>query len=293
MTIRLKADGGERSMLLEDFEERVRRGQLAPEVPVFSPAAGDFVPAGTLPSYREACLAPSTRLARVLSRRGLPLVTTFLIGLQLDLYLWSLIPGFKGPLVMALADWGPLALEERQSWRLLSHALIHSSLSHLLVNTVFLAWAAWNIERALGRLNLVVLFLAGVAWSGAVSVLVAPGQPILGSSAGSFTLLAACVVVGWRYRHLLQGRARSRYGNAALPFLAVPLASGLSSWEILSWGHFAGVAVGALLGSFMIPPVLRPARRRGDPVALLATAATILMLAAVAATGPWLAGRLR
>jgi membrane associated rhomboid family serine protease len=292
MTIRLRAASGERTMLLEDFEERVRHGQVTPDVPVFSPTEASFVPAGSLRSYRDVLDADATRLARALNRRALPLLTAVLVGIQFNLFFWGLIPGFRRPLVMAFVNWGPLSLEGRQTWRLVAHALVHGSLSHILVNTVFLAWAAWNLERALGRLNLVVLFLVGVAWSGAASVLISPEQPIMGSSAGSFTLLAACVVLGWRYRDLLHGSARRHLGSAALPFLAVPLALGLSSWETHTWGHLVGIAVGGLLGSLMEPPVPCQAGWRRTAVPAAACLLTLLLLVVMSLLGPSIASSL-
>ena len=48
--------------------------------------------------------------------------------------------------------------------------------SHLLFNLTFLAYTGYNLERALGRLNLATLFLFSVFVGGALSMWMAPGQ---------------------------------------------------------------------------------------------------------------------
>src|SRR5690606_33637586 len=100
---------------------------------------------------------------------------------------------------------------------------------------LWLAYTGWNLERALGRVNLRMIYLASVLGGRALSILFSPETRSLGASGGVFGLVAAAVVFGFVRPELLPQRGRRVFGLALLPYLVVMFLSGLSSVGIDNW----------------------------------------------------------
>jgi membrane associated rhomboid family serine protease len=283
------------SLPFEVFEERVKEGLIEPEVLVRCPPfTGDaFLPVGTLSFYRQLCTSDPVRLRRHLASRGAPLLTAALVGLLLALFAWGLHGEVGTWMRLHLSAWGWPLLEGREAWRLPGAGLIHGSLTHLLGNLVFLAWAGWSLERMLGRRNLLCLYVCASIWTALASALLAPETPVLGSSGAAFAFVAACVVIGWKHRDGVPPGAAARYGDAMVPWLAFPLLLGFTSLQVHSWGHIAGLVVGALLGS-LLHPVPLPRHHHADArLRLLLYALNVALLGLCAGAGPALAAYLR
>ena len=242
-------------MIYEEFEARVRDGEIPPELPVrFDAVTGDeFVPVGTLEFYVQL-LEPGRREFREkLLRPGVPILTAILVGLQIRIYLATWAPGAEDWLQQEWTNWAPGILEKGQGYRLLTYGFLHIGFTHLLFNLTFLAYTGYNLERALGRLNLAVLYGASVFFGGALSMWMAPGRPSLGASGGDFGLIAAAVVFGWKHWEDIPRAARAKFGWALVPYLGFSLMSGLSAENVDNWGHLGGLVGGAVLMTFMAP----------------------------------------
>lgn len=253
MNVDYYVSGAIRTQPWDLFEERIRSGQVLPETPVRClPLTGDrFLPVGELLLYQEICTSDAVRLSRWLARRGVPLLTSAIAGLCITIFFWGL-PRSRGDLAaLDLSAWGQPILEQGEIWRLLTGAFVHGSASHLAVNLVFLFFAGWSVERALGRVNLLCLSLCAVLWSSAFAVLLSPDQPILGSSGLAFAFISTTIVFGWRNRANLPREAQRFYGNAMVPWLAPPLLLGFSQGQVHTWGHIAGIVSGLLMGSLL------------------------------------------
>ena len=221
-------------MVYEEFERRVRDGEIPASLPVrFEAVTGDqFVPVGELEFYSQL-VDPGRRAFRErMSRPGLPILTAILVGIQLRIYLASWAPGADDWLQDAWTNWAPGILERGEVYRLFSYGFLHLGFTHLLFNLTFLAYTGYNLERALGRLNLATLFLFSVFVGGALSMWMAPGQPSLGASGGDFGLIAAAVVFGWKHWDDIPHSARTKFGWALVPYLAFSLVSGLSAENV-------------------------------------------------------------
>ena len=253
-------------MVYEEFERRVRDGEVPPELPVrFEAVTGDqFVPVGELELYGQL-VDPGRRAFRErMSRPGLPILTAILVGVQLRIYLSSWAPGADDWLQESWTNWAPGILERGEVYRLFSYGFLHLGFTHLLFNLTFLAYTGYNLERALGRLNLAVLFLFSVFMGGTLSMWMAPGQPSLGASGGDFGLLAAAVVFGWKHWDDIPISARTKFGWALVPYLAFSLVSGLSAENVDNWGHLGGLIGGALLMTALSPETSAQSRVRNQ-----------------------------
>lgn len=268
MIIELQRPGYIQRLVYDEFEERVRDGEIPADLPIrFDAVTGDdFVPAGELEFYREL-VDPERRAFRdQLMQRGIPIATAVLVGVQVRIYLASWAPGMETWFQNDFTNWAPAVLERGEVYRLWSYGLLHLGFTHLLFNLTFLAYTGYNLERALGRANLVLLYFASVFAGGSLSMMMAPERPSLGASGGDFGLIAAAVVFGWKHWDDIPPSARTKFGWALAPYLAFSLISGLTSENVDNWGHLGGLIAGAVLMTCMGPATSPSARRRNRTV---------------------------
>jgi rhomboid protease GluP len=274
-------------MTYDDFEDRVRDGKLPANARIrFEPVTGDvFVPARDLDLYQQLVNSDRGRLRRLLGKRGLPIVTAILVGVQIRIYLWSKVPGAKSWLMENTSNWAPAVLEQGEVYRLFSYGFLHVDAAHLLFNMLFLAYTGANLERAFGRKHLVLLYLVSVFAGGLLSMSLSPDRPSLGASGGDFGLIAASIVFGWKYADLLPPSARKYYGWALFPYLVFALWSGLRSEGVDNWGHVGGLIGGAIVVTLLHPELMERYREHNRRMRRLIAGAMLLLAATIAGFG--------
>jgi membrane associated rhomboid family serine protease len=144
--------------------------------------------------------APRTKSATVTRLRssvrpasGVPIVSYTLIALNLVIYLAQWVS--DGAVYQALAYYPPLTAYE--PWRMITATFLHSQSSflHILFNMYSLFIFGPIIERLVGRIRFLALYLiAGFAGSLAV-LLLAPDIVVVGASGAIFGLLGAFFVI--------------------------------------------------------------------------------------------------
>ena len=284
MIIEVKRRGHVQRMTYEDFERRVTDGEIGPETLVrFELVTGDaFRPAGELELVEALNDPAAVRLRRDLQRPGLAIATALLVGFQARVYLWSWSPPVTDWLQTWFTNWTPAILEEGQVWRLFSYGLLHVNFSHILFNLLFLAYAGYHLERALGRANLAILYFGSVFTGGLLSMAMAPERPSLGASGGDFGLLAAAVIFGWKHWDAIPPRARKYFGFAVAPYPIISIFTGLSAENVDNWGHLGGLIGGAVLVTALEPeglgarPWLNRVVRRASVAGMVAVCAALL-----------------
>ena len=166
--VRIRIGDAVETLSWEEWEARVRSGRInASTLVQFEPVTGqDFVRAGSLQMYlslraeeRRAWQTGST----------IPLVTALLVGVQVRVWWFggglSFLSGFPGVETWLTDHWlreSAAIFEDAESFRLLTMGFFHTDPLHILSNMVFMAFAAYNLERTIGRANLVVLYVAAV-----------------------------------------------------------------------------------------------------------------------------------
>ncbi|MEL6346474.1 MAG: rhomboid family intramembrane serine protease [Myxococcota bacterium] len=286
MIVEIQRKSHVQEMTYQDFEERIRDGEVSPDTLVrFEVVTGDsFRPVGELELYHA--LADPQRLIfrKNLTEAGTPIVTALLIGVQIRIYFGSLLDGGQDFLERGFTNWAPAIIEQGQVYRLITYGLLHTSFTHLLFNLLFLAYTAYHLERAMGRANLTVLYFVSVFTGGLLSMFMSPDRPSLGASGGVFGLLAAVVILGWKHWENLPQQARKYFGWALAPYLGFSILSGLSAENVDNWGHLGGLLGGIALMTVLDPEVLPDrrevnARRRRSAVGLLVGVNVLLLLA--------------
>lgn len=288
MLIEVKRRDHVQRMTYEDLEQRILEGDITARTPVrFELVTGDrFVPAGELELFQALADPSLMAFRRNLKQRGTPIVSALLVGVQLRIYLGSWSPGAEGWLQEHWTNWAPAILEQGEVWRLLSYGLLHIWFPHLLFNMLFLVYTGYHLERAVGRFNLLLVYFGSVFTGGLLSMAMSMDRPSLGASGGVFGLLAAGVVVGWKYWEAIPSSARKYFGGALAWYIGYSLLSGLASEGTDNWSHLGGLVGGGIIMTLLEPEVFERHRRRNRWLA----AGIVLTLAGsalgLAAAGP-------
>jgi len=234
---------------------------------------------------REYRQGPGRQVA-VANLKATPVTKILLIAMAIG-YLWELAvaggPGslFGGPGLRDLIDAGALVpvtggtalhpvggIVGGEWWRLLSSIFLHAGLIHLALNSYVLWIFGVEIERQIGRLFTLAVFLVTGVFAGATSFAFAPGFIVgVGASGAIFGLVGAFVAYNYLRRHHVMAQARLR---GALSMLLINLVIGFSIPGI-DWRAHVGGLVAGLVAGFAVDPS-RPAalRRMFAVVGLLA-----------------------
>ncbi len=172
---------------------------------------------------------------------------------------------FASPLQNALAV-SPAAVDAGEWWRVATAAFTHASPLHLGLNMLALLLFGSELERQLGRVRYLAVYLVS-ALGGAVALQLfgAYFQGAVGASAAIYGLLGAFGVVLVQQRQDLRGLLTLLAINLAVSFLP----------GISLLGHLGGLVTGAAVAA-----VLVLARRR-RAVAVAGTAVLVLVLLAL------------
>ncbi|AWV01887.1 rhomboid family intramembrane serine protease [Burkholderia sp. JP2-270] len=159
------------------------------------------------------------------------------------------------PLVERFALWPPAqpggpATPAFHIWQLLTYGMLHASVAHVAFNMFGLYMFGRDVERGLGRMRFLGLYLASVLAGGITQLAVMQaspptGMPTVGASAGVFgTLIAYAVLFPQRRVVLL---------FPPVPMPAWLFAAGYALTELLSGisGATSGVAHFAHLGGML------------------------------------------
>ncbi|MEO0605650.1 MAG: rhomboid family intramembrane serine protease, partial [Myxococcota bacterium] len=213
--VRIRIGDGVETLSWEEWEARVRSGRIHAGTEVqFEPVTGDaYERAGDLEMYRSLRGEERQAWQTGLATATVPLLTALLVGIQVRLWwfgggLWG-TTGFP-EIELLQVSWGiretSAIFEDGESWRMLTMGFLHTDPLHIASNTVFLAFAAYNLERTIGRANLAVLYVAAVIGGSVLSCAFGPETPSLGASGGVYGLIAAMVTVAFARPTLLGSR---------------------------------------------------------------------------------------
>ncbi len=164
-----------------------------------------------------------------------------------------------------LFAWGSLAPMDapEQPWRLLGHAFVHGNIIHLVFNLSFLLNIGPALERSMGSVKFLVLYVVAALGGGvAVCLLYEVPQPVVGGSGALFGMMGA--LVAWNMhsgRHLFaflefEGPRRlvsMIVANLVIGFL-IPFVS--------NTGHIGGLIAGFVVTFLFLTPVRRGIRSR-------------------------------
>lgn len=248
---------------------------ICPDCMIPAPV-GHQCPECVAEARREYRRGPGRRVAAA-RVRSTGATTLLLIAMGVG-YLWELVvaggPGslFEGPGGQALIDAGALApyagvtgagvpfggVVDGEWWRLVSSIFLHAGLLHLGLNAYVLWIFGTSIEREIGRVSMVGVFLATGVFAGAASFAFASRFTVaVGASGAIFGVVGAFITYHYLRRHHPLAQARLR---GALSMLVLNLIIGFSIPSIDWRAHLGGLVAGVVAGVAVDPS--RPGRTR-------------------------------
>lgn len=213
---------------------------------------------------------------------GLPPVTASLLVVTSAVYLLTwLFPELNSRLVRELAMAGGLpelgvGVAAGQWWRMITAAVLHGSLFHILFNMWALYTFGPQIEKESGSAPFLAIYLSAAS-GGSLFVhwFFDPFTYSIGASGAIFGLFGVWAAGAYRLRHTRFGRrVLSRLGILLAINFALPLFIPNIAWQ----AHLGGLVTGALIGLLWTAQ-----RRRGHPgwwLTLSASAPGVLAMAA-------------
>lgn len=218
------------------------------------------------------------------ARAAVPYVTIGLAALNVLAYVLassSAVSGDPEGLVPWGGSFGPRTTDG-EWWRLVTAIFIHAGVLPLLVNLAALAQVGVVLERLVGRIALVTVYLASGVLSGLVSLYVQPMTVSVGASAAVFSLYGLLIASTiWSLRRRSDEAAMSWAAGRRL----LPIAAVFVLYHLVSGGlGTAAVRIGLVFGVIAGAVLTRDAgQRQAPPLRVGAVAASALIIAVIAA----------
>lgn len=138
----------------------------------------------------------------------------------------------------------PLILYNNQWWRILTSGFLHFGIEHLANNMVIFSCVGSRVERALGHLRLLIIYLLALAGGGLLSfgVMVYTGEYAVaaGASGAVFGIIGALLWVVFLHR----GRFEGMTTRGLIFMIALSLYYGFSTIGVDNWAHIGGIVTG-------------------------------------------------
>ncbi len=142
----------------------------------------------------------------------------------------------------------PYVLERGEYYRLFTTMFLHFGFEHLMNNMVMLGVIGWSLEREIGSVKFLILYLAsglcGNVVSGVVAYVTQDFAVSAGASGAIFGIMGAMVYVAIRNR----GRVGDLSGTGLIIMVVLSLYYGFIGAGIDNLAHIGGLIFGFLLG---------------------------------------------
>lgn len=180
----------------------------------------------------------------------------------------------------------PRIIEDGQSWRILSANFIHKNWHHLFMNAFAFLNVGSVLENVYRRGDYLLLLLISCVGAMLSSFIFLPEQSV-GASGMVFGCLGAAIVFGFRFRDVLPKKYKSYFGAIIVGYALTVFLVGFMLGDTDNWGHVGGFIVGTVMGSILVPNLMRFKTRR-DPFLLRAApyALSLILIGCVMGLGP-------
>ncbi len=206
--------------------------------------------------------------------RHLPPLILCLIAVNIAMFAWEIAAGAladrdtiieAGALVRdRIIGQGTAPVRDRVAtgewWRLVSAMFLHGGVDHLLGNVIVLYIVGMACEHAFGGARTALVYFTSGITGGLVSIAAGLG-PSVGASGAIFGVIAAVVVVLYRYQDRFYVRDK-RIGFVLLVWAGWQILTGLANPFIDNFAHLGGLAGGAL-ATLPLRPRLLPGSTPG------------------------------
>lgn len=180
---------------------------------------------------------------------GTIIIVNVIVFLYLELAGSTLDTGF---MIQKGAMYDPLILEYKQYYRLFTSIFMHFGISHLLNNMLVLLVLGDNLERALGKVKYLILYLATGVGANVISLMadIRFGSMNTVSAGASGAIFG--VVGGLIYAVIInKGRLEDLSTWQLMILVLFTLYHGYTSAGIDNAAHVGGLVLGILLGAIL------------------------------------------
>jgi membrane associated rhomboid family serine protease len=194
------------------------------------------------PRALAAVGAHAPRSARLAVARGEPIVTWAMIGINVAIYLVTVAQGagINNPGGALFAKWelyGP-SVANGDWWRLLTAAFLHGSVIHIGFNMLALGWLGAPVERYIGSVRYLALYIVSGLAGSAGALVVTPAAYTVGASGAIFGILGALLIIEYQQTGSIAGQA--------FTLILINLAFSFTVAGISIGGHIGGLIGGIL-----------------------------------------------
>ena len=198
-----------------------------------------------------------------------PAVTYTLIGINVAIFALQFAVGVNA----VAGDWGmwPVGIAVGgEWWRLVTAAFLHGSFLHVAFNMYVLFALGPTLERILGHVRYLTLYLLAALGGGVASYVFSDIRTVsVGASGAIFGLMGALVVAGRRLRYDI---------TQVLILLGINVVIGFVSPGVDWRAHLGGLVTGAVVAAIMV----FPEKRHRTAIQASGLVAVVLVLAALA-----------
>lgn len=206
-------------------------------------------------------------LERILrARTPWPLVTPLIASLNVGIYLWMHFDA-QVPIVDMLGNYGPTTTNG-EWWRLVTAAFVHTSLVHLLLNTVAAVHAGLVLERLVGSLTFAAAYLSACMLSSVVALSGSPVATLHGASGAVFGIYGFIIAL-WMWGTFQHADTTIRLPTIKrlAPVASIYVVIALLTEQVATTAECMGLVAGFGCGLL----TARPVRWHKPPVRRVAT----------------------
>lgn len=182
--------------------------------------------------------------------RDFPVVTVVLAAINILVFLFLELQGDTEDGMFMLehgAMYPDYAMNDGEWYRLFTCMFLHFGVEHLMNNMVMLVVAGMQLERALGTVKYLLLYLLSGMGGSVLSLIIMNQSRDYAISAGAsgavFGIIGGLLWVAIRNH----GRFERLTARGVLVMIALSLYYGFTSTGVDNWGHIGGVVAGFLL----------------------------------------------
>lgn len=161
-----------------------------------------------------------------------------------------LLAGFDKPLFVA-----------GQYWRILTGAVLHGGLIHLIFNCYALYSLGRIVETLSNRAHLAIVFLLAAVGGGLLSLAFLPQGSSIGASGGILGFLGYLTVYGFKRRKLISG---DLFKNMIFNIVFIGFMGVFVIPSVDNFAHLGGLIAGAIYGLIQIPTDVHQDPRKID-----------------------------
>lgn len=176
-------------------------------------------------------------------------IITIIIAIHIAIYIAMQLPFLPHNWILESLAGVNILIERGEYWRLFTPIIVHAGFSHLLFNSFSLVLFGPALERALGKITFILVYIAsGFGANLATLFIKPPYYSHIGASGAIFGLFGIYLAVTFLKKEAMPQQGR----QVILPIAAIGVIMTFFQANINVTGHIFGLISGFLIGCLLI-----------------------------------------